>query len=91
MHEQFEMKEVHRALLFRSRKYLLHNVRPTEEFWANLIAKDLFPSDMIDEIRVSVNFYTGLKYLNKCALEKLLYTCICENFGFSRLSTHIFR
>ena len=72
MHEQFEMKEVHRALLFRSRKYLLHNVRPTEEFWANLIAKDLFPSDMIDEIRVSVNFYTDLKYLSKCALEKML-------------------
>ena len=50
--ENYQMTDMHRALLQKARIYLLHNMRPTESLWSTFISKEVLSYDMIDEIKV---------------------------------------
>ena len=50
--DSYEMREYHRVVLQRNRLYLLHNIRPCETLWSSLLAMEVLPDHMIDEIKV---------------------------------------
>ena len=52
----FQMKQHHQDLLVNNKVYLLHNLRPTEEFWAALVEKGIYSSSMIEDIRVRISY-----------------------------------
>ena len=52
MQEAFEMKDLHRSLIDKNRIFLLHNLRPNETLWSTLVAKDVFPGYMIEDMKV---------------------------------------
>jgi len=55
MSDGYEMKDLHRSLLIKSRVYLLHNIRPTDLLWGNLIGWQVLSTDMVETIRVGRN------------------------------------
>ena len=55
MSDGYEMKDLHRSLLIKSRVYLLHNIRPTDLLWGNLIGWQILSTDMVETIRVGRN------------------------------------
>ena len=52
MYEGYQMRAHHQNLLQRNRSYLLHNLCPTETFWSALLEMDVFPPDMVEDMKV---------------------------------------
>lgn len=59
------MRDFHRAILAKSRLFLLHNIRPTEALWGTMLEKELLSQDMLDDIKVKVTPRIRVKVLDR--------------------------
>ena len=60
--DDYGMLEVHRALLMHNRVFLLRNIFPSEDFWSQLLEKELLTTDMMEDIKVLL---TSIKERNR--------------------------